>query len=151
MGRGARGFGSMSPHRTYRRLWCESVRVVGKRLRVSFDEKQVPPPAYQEMFRRTQTVWGRDGHANMARLRVGIVGLGSVGMALAETLARSGFESLTLIDFDEVQAHNLDRLQGATRDDIGRTKISVAKALIERSSTAAKVDGDRGSRKCGRT
>jgi hypothetical protein len=126
-------------HRTYRRLWCESVRVVGKRLRVSFDEKQVPPPAYQEMFKRTQTVWGRDGHANMARLRVGVVGLGSVGMALAETLARSGFESLTLIDFDEVQAHNLDRLQGATRNDIGRTKVSVAKALIERSSTAAKV------------
>jgi molybdopterin/thiamine biosynthesis adenylyltransferase len=60
-------------------------------------------------------------------------------MAVAEGLARMGFERLSLIDFDEVQAHNLDRLQGAGKSDLGRLKITVGRALVRKSSTAAKV------------
>lgn len=125
---------------SFRRQWCESVRVLDRRLRISYDELQVPVPAYREMYKRTRTVWGESSHAQLARMRVGIVGVGSVGMAIAESLARSGFEHVTVIDFDEVQSHNLDRLQGADRNrDIGRLKTSVARDLIERSSTASKV------------
>lgn len=127
--------------RRYDRTWCSSVRVVGARLSVSFNDDLVPPAKYREQFRRTRTVWGEAGHRHLARLRVGIVGLGSVGMAVAESLARSGIERFTLLDFDEVQTHNLDRLQGADNArDVGRLKISLARALIERSATAERVD-----------
>jgi molybdopterin/thiamine biosynthesis adenylyltransferase len=86
-------------------------------------------------------VWGAEGHAVLARLRIGIVGLGSVGMAVAENLARTGVERFSLIEFDEVQLHNLDRLQGANcTTDVGRPKIDVAKELIERSATARDVE-----------
>jgi len=44
-----------------------------------------------------------------------------------------------LIDFDEVQEHNLDRLLGATTNDIGELKITVAARQIARSSTAARI------------
>jgi molybdopterin/thiamine biosynthesis adenylyltransferase len=88
------------------------------------------------MFTRTVTVWGSENHANLARLRVGIVGLGSVGSIVAEALARMGLEHFILIDFDEVQEHNLDRLLGATVHDIGTLKVSVAARQIRRSSTA---------------
>lgn len=126
--------------RAFRRQWCESVRAVDRRLRISYDDRQLPVPSYREMYKRTRTVWGDTSHAHIARLHVGIVGLGSVGMAVAESLARSGLERLTLIDFDEVQSHNLDRLQGADRDrDIDRLKTSVARDLIERSATSANV------------
>jgi len=75
----------------------------------------------------------------LTRLRVGIVGLGSVGALVAETLARMGFQFFSLIDFDEVQVHNLDRLVIATRRDIGKLKVDVAARRIQAVATANKV------------
>ncbi|MES3034913.1 MAG: ThiF family adenylyltransferase [Gemmatimonadota bacterium] len=121
--------------------WCESVRVVGRRLLVSWTDWLVQPPAAREVFRRTRRVWGDVAHGSLARLRIGIAGLGSVGMAVAEGLARAGHERFVLLDFDEAQDHNMDRLQGAhTTDDVGRLKVELADALIRRSATAASVD-----------
>lgn len=131
---------SRTGSRRYDRTWCRSVRVVGQQLGVSFAEHLAPAPEFREMFRRTVTVWGETKHADLARLRVGIVGLGSVGSVVAETLARMGLESLTLIDFDEVQPHNLDRSLGAGLDDVGALKIDVAARQIARASTAASVE-----------
>lgn len=129
------------PQREHELRWCESVRVLGQRLRVDFANRLRPPPVYRNTFRRTRNVWGEEAHHALARLRVGIVGLGSVGMSVAEQLARSGFERLTLIDFDEVQEHNLDRLQGSdTRCDVGRLKVVLGRDLVDRSSTADRVE-----------
>ena len=125
----------------YERRWCESVRVAGRRLKCDFNDAVVRPPEFRELFKRTRTVWGDEGHKQIARLRVGIVGLGSVGMAVAEGLARSGIERFVLVDFDEVQRHNLDRLQGTSNSaDVRRLKVDVASELIERSATARAVE-----------
>jgi molybdopterin/thiamine biosynthesis adenylyltransferase len=126
--------------RTYRRYWSEGVRRVGKRLQASFFDGLAPVPEYRELFRRTRTVWGSEAHQSLARLRIGIVGLGSVGSLVAEALARSGLQRFVLIDFDEVEPHNLDRLAGATVADVGGLKVDVAKAHIERCRTAANTD-----------
>jgi molybdopterin-synthase adenylyltransferase len=126
--------------RTYRRHWSESVRRVGMRLRTSFHDHLVPVPEYRQEFTRTRTVWGPDAHQSLCRLRIGIVGLGSVGSLVAEALARSGLQRFVLIDFDEVETHNLDRLAGATIDDVGRLKVDVAKAHLERCHTASHID-----------
>ncbi|MBW3569710.1 MAG: ThiF family adenylyltransferase [Gemmatimonadetes bacterium] len=124
----------------YQRRWCHSVRVLGETLRVSFTDALVPPPRWREEFKRTVTVWGEEAHGTLARLRVGIVGLGSVGSVVAEALARMGIERFVLIDFDEVQRHNLDRLLGATRRDLGKRKVDIAARQIRRAATADKVD-----------
>jgi molybdopterin/thiamine biosynthesis adenylyltransferase len=120
--------------------WCASVRVLSETLEVYFNDRIIPPPRYQEMFKRTETVWGPLHHARLARLRIGIVGLGSVGSLVAETLARMGMTRVCLIDFDEVQRHNLDRLLGATKADIGRLKIEVAARQMAGSATAETID-----------
>lgn len=135
----ARAWQRTGPGR-YERSWCRSVRVVGVRLRADFADHLAPAPGFREMFRRTVTVWGEAEHANLARLRVGIVGLGSVGSIVAEALARMGLGHLALIDFDEVQPHNLDRLLGAGPVDVGVLKIEVAARELARSSTAASLD-----------
>lgn len=122
------------------RVWCDTVRAVGSALRVSFNERLCPIPSFQELFKRTATVWGIANHANLARLRIGIVGLGSVGSLVAEMLARMGCTWITLIDFDEVQPHNLDRLLGATPADIGRLKVKVAARQCRQSATAAHLE-----------
>jgi molybdopterin/thiamine biosynthesis adenylyltransferase len=124
----------------FERRWCHTVRSVGRRLQVSFNDTLVPRPVFQDLFQRTVSVWGEAGHAELARLRVGILGLGSVGSMVAEALSRMGLGRFVLIDFDEVQRHNLDRLLIATRSDIGKLKIYTAKRRIFKSSTAAQTD-----------
>jgi len=123
----------------FRRHWCRNVRSVGGQLRVSFADHVAPKPAFREMFKNTVTVWGDQNHANLARLRIGIVGLGSVGSLVAETLARMGLQNFVLIDFDEVQPHNLDRLVTATRRDIGKLKVDVSGRRLKQVATAEKV------------
>lgn len=126
--------------RHYVLRWCRAVRVVGKRLRADFCPHLAPVPRFQDLFTRTVTVWGEANHANLARMRIGIVGLGSVGSIVAEALARMGLTRFVLIDFDEIQPHNLDRVLGAGRGDVGALKVTVAKRTIHFAATAEHVD-----------
>jgi molybdopterin/thiamine biosynthesis adenylyltransferase len=123
----------------YERHWADSVRVVGSRLRATYCDHLVPAPAWRELFRRTATVWSPRAHRDLARLRIGIVGLGSVGMLVAKALAKMGLTHFVLIDFDFVEPHNLDRLDEATVRDIGRQKVAVARRMIRRHGTAERV------------
>jgi molybdopterin/thiamine biosynthesis adenylyltransferase len=60
--------------------------------------------------------------SSTAAKRVAILGCGSVGSTIAETLVRAGVEAFTLVDPDEVSAANLSR--GVyTAADIGRPKV----------------------------
>lgn len=125
--------------RDLQRQWCSAVRASGDELRVDFANELRPPPAFRDMFRRTFAMWGPNNHARLARLRIGIVGLGSVGSLVAETLARMGCQDFVLIDFDRVEGHNLDRLVTATERDIGCYKVDVADERINSVRTAEKV------------
>ena len=96
----------------------------------------MPPPARREVLKRTIDSWGEVAQRDIARLRVGIVGLGSVGCIVAEAMARIGVADLTLIDPDHVEAHNLDRLLYASERDIGRLKVDLAKRKVKSHATA---------------
>ena len=122
--------------RTYMRHDCTTVRIVGDRLSVTYMDGLAPPPKSNEEQVRTVSAWGEQSQADLVRLRVGIVGLGSVGGMIAEALARTGFENITLIDFDHVERHNLDRLLFATRNDVGRLKVAVEAEHLSVRATA---------------
>jgi molybdopterin-synthase adenylyltransferase len=124
---------------TYERRWCSSVRAVGSQLRVTFNDRLIPPPHATESLRRTISAWGPARQANLARIRVGIVGAGSVGSMIAEALARTGFQHIVLIDFDTVEQLNLDRLLHAYPRDarMARSKVKVLGKAIKRSATAS--------------
>jgi molybdopterin-synthase adenylyltransferase len=117
---------------------AESVRVVGGRLALSFNPALRPPPEAPESQRRSLSAWGEEVQADLARLRVGIVGAGSVGAIVGEILARSGVGEIVLLDFDRVEPHNLDRLLHAYREDAEahRLKVDVLAAALRRSATA---------------
>jgi hypothetical protein len=126
-----------SPH-SYIRQWCESVRSVGLQLRTSFADILIPPPPEIEAQIRTVSAWGYKKQAELSRLRVGVVGAGSVGSMVAEALARTGVSKVTLIDFDTVKTHNLDRSLHSTRLDayLGRAKVTALGRALKRSATA---------------
>lgn len=122
----------------FERAWCENVRVIGgEGLEATFNDHLVPASAFREELKRTISAWGEPAQQKLARLRYGVVGLGSVGSMVAETLARMGIQHITLIDFDAVERHNLDRLLHATTRDIGRLKIDVIGDALEQNATAA--------------
>jgi sulfur carrier protein ThiS adenylyltransferase len=67
----------------------------------------------------------------LKRATVGIAGLGGLGSAVATALARSGVGRMVLVDFDVVEASNLNR-QHYFYDQIGRAKAEVLKENLRR-------------------
>jgi hypothetical protein len=127
---------------SYVRRWAATVRVVGRQLRMTYHPGLLPPPATSESQVATISVWGEEKQVDLVRLRVGIIGLGSVGSIVAEALSRLGMTWLSLIDHDCIEMRNLDRTLGATCEDaIQRTpKVIAAERLIKTSHTAEQID-----------
>jgi molybdopterin/thiamine biosynthesis adenylyltransferase len=126
--------------RKYDRYWCESVRIIGYGLSITFNDNLNKPRFDSKKQLRTISAWGQDAQEDLSRLRIGIVGLGSVGSIVAEILARTGISYFTLIDFDTVEEKNLDRLTNVHSKDIGRSKVTAIHDGIKRSSTSSNVD-----------
>lgn len=118
---------------------AESVRVVGARLQVSWNERLVPAPSAMPSQLRTVSAWGEPIQASMARLRVLVVGSGSVGMDVAIRLAATGIQKVGVMDFDVVEEVNRDRLVAATRRDarLKIPKVDVAQRACTNAATAA--------------
>jgi molybdopterin/thiamine biosynthesis adenylyltransferase len=131
----ARAWPKLGP-RQYESDWCENVRVVGERLRVSHNPRLLPAPEPSDRLLRTVSAWGDEIQQDLARLHVGVIGVGSVGSMVAEALARLGIVRITLMDFDSIEAYNLDRCLYATAADVGKAKVDVVKRGIMGSSTA---------------
>lgn len=128
--------------REFDRVWCDKVRVVGRGLHLSVHPSNVAPVARSTRLRRTVDTWGQDRQAVLSSLRVGVVGLGSVGCIIAESFARTGATDILLVDADRVKEHNLDRLLYASASDIGRFKVDLVEEQLKRSATAARFRVD---------
>ena len=126
----------MRDRRAFEPQWCSAVRVAGQRLRMSYHPELRPVPVFTERLIRTIGVWGDRGQGDLARLHVVVVGVGSVGSIIVEELARLGVEKVTVVDFDVIEALNLDRILNASVNSIGRLKVDVAADAFYRHSNA---------------
>ncbi|MDE2644910.1 MAG: ThiF family adenylyltransferase [Bacteroidota bacterium] len=120
----------------FARTFCDKVRVIGSGINLSIHPNQTPV-VRSDRLRRTLDTWGPECQAVLASLRIGIVGLGSVGAVIAETLGRIGVTDILLVDADRVEEHNLDRLLNTTSGDIGRFKVDTIAKHVRRSASAA--------------
>lgn len=123
-----------------RPLWTASVRRVGTILTVSWNDEVVPAPPPEPSQDRTISAWGGDLHRDIVRLRVLVVGAGSVGLDIVQRLAATGIVEIGVMDFDRVHEVNRDRMIGATRRDarLRRRKVDVAARLARLAATAAR-------------
>jgi len=121
----------------YRMLWADTVRVVGKELRITYHPNVTTVESTASQV-ATVSCWGEENQAKLARVHVGVVGLGSVGSLVAESLSRMGVSRITLIDPDHIEERNLDRTLGAVFQDAveGTSKVIVSKRLIQSTHTA---------------
>ncbi|MBN9215536.1 MULTISPECIES: ThiF family adenylyltransferase [unclassified Microbacterium] len=117
---------------------AESVRVSGSTLRVTWNEDRRRAPRATEYQRRTVAAWGESIQRDIARLKVLVVGVGSVGLDIAARIAATGVEHLGVMDVDVVEELNLDRMIGATREDARerRLKTEVAARVARTAATA---------------
>jgi molybdopterin-synthase adenylyltransferase len=128
--------------RQYDRRSCETVRVVGSSLLMTYHPELQPIPRHGEQLLRTISAWGEQNQAQLARIHVGVAGLGSVGRLVVEALARMGVRKVTLIDFDHIERVNLDRQLGTSESDVdaGCSKVELARAGFIASATANKPE-----------
>lgn len=133
----ARAWNRVGPGQ-FARQPATSVRVVGRGIGWTFHPELHPTPAAQSTQIATISVWGDQAQADLARCRVGVVGLGSVGSLVCECLARVGAREITLIDHDRIEMRNLDRTSGAVAADarLHRRKTTVALRSARRAATA---------------
>lgn len=78
---------------------------------------------------RLRLILGDEGLRRLRDARVMVVGLGGVGSACAEALARGGVGGLVLVDRDVVAPSNVNRQAIAFHSTIGRPKAEVAREM----------------------
>jgi hypothetical protein len=129
--------------RVYAPTWARSVRVVGDRLRLSWDPELVWAEPSNALL-RTAGSWGFNVQHTLQQLHIAVVGAGSVGALVVEILARIGVGRISVLDFDTVKFHNLDRLLHATRSDawLATGKAELAVRAARRSATAVPFRAD---------
>ena len=118
--------------------WAWSVRRVGTTLVTSWNCELVPTATENPTQKRTISCWGEDLHRDITRLRVLVVGVGSVGLDVVQRLAATGIADIGVMDYDRVEQVNRDRMIGVTRRDarLGRRKVDVATRLARQAATA---------------
>ncbi len=135
----ARFWGRTAPF-TYQRLDAINVRVVGpKQTAISFHPRLAPPPPPQPSQQATVSVWGGQTQADLARIRVGVVGLGSVGSLVTEALMRTGISDVVLIDHDLIEERNRDRTVHAAQRHVSTLKVDLAAHAAADSHTAQTI------------
>ncbi|WP_344735096.1 ThiF family adenylyltransferase [Nocardioides fonticola] len=118
--------------------WAGSVRRVGPTMANAWNDDLVRTVIDERSQARTIAAWGEDLHRDITRLRVLVVGVGSVGLDIVQRLAATGLLEIGVMDYDHVEELNRDRMIGATRRDarLHRRKIDVAARLAHRAATA---------------
>jgi len=74
--------------------------------------------------------FGAIGQAILARLHVAVIGGGGTGSLIVQQLAHLGVRTLTIIDPDNVETTNLNRLVSARPADVGTPKVEVARRAV---------------------
>ena len=129
-------FWQKTPSKKWKRHWCESVRVVGNKFSITFHDKLLPVPKHTERLLRTVASWGKPIQDKLSRLKIGVVGAGSVGSIIAESLSKIGIADVKIIDFDTLEEKNLDRTLHAEKKHIGKAKATVLAKALKKSAVS---------------
>ena len=81
-----------------------------------------------------------EGQERICAGKVAIIGLGGLGAPAAIYLASSGVGTLTLVDDDDVEISNLQRQIIHTEDSLHSSKVTSAKASIEKLNSNTNVE-----------
>lgn len=101
------------------------VRVIGRRFRFFDGSNDIDAPV-SELFDRQIRAFGPDVQRLLARLHVGIVGVGGTGSPTFEQLVRLGVGKISVFDHDVFDPTNVNRVYGSSLHDAARPKVDIA-------------------------
>jgi molybdopterin/thiamine biosynthesis adenylyltransferase len=107
----------------------------------AFHYPQRTSEAASAVLHRQALALGNALNRDLRALRVGIIGCGGTGSAVAMLLARLGVGQIVLIDNDIVDRTNLNRLHGARQADADamRPKVNVVAGVIAEMGLGVRV------------
>ncbi|GAA2161993.1 HesA/MoeB/ThiF family protein [Actinomadura napierensis] len=96
---------------------------------------------------RQVRAFGRDGQNQLRAATVAVVGAGGIGSLIIQGLAHLGIGRLIIMDPDQVEPTNLNRLAGATPTDArnGTSKTEIAARAVRRIAPDIPVQTSRAS------
>ena len=97
-------------------------------------------PVDAGLYDRQIRAFGLDGQRTLSGIRIGIVGLGGTGSAVAEQLAREGVRHFTLVDRDRFSPSNRTRMYGTDASTERSPKVEIVGAHIGRISPGSAVE-----------
>ncbi len=100
----------------------------------------LPPFQVPRPFDRNARLFGPAGVERLARAHVMVMGLGGVGSAVVEGLARAGVGRFTLVDFDHVCLTNINRQFHALPATAGAAKADLMADRVRAVNPAAAVE-----------
>lgn len=83
-----------------------------------------------DRYTRNEGLFGKEGQRRISDTAVGIIGYGGLGSIIGTLLAYLGVIRFRIIEYDLVERSNLNRLVGATQEDIGAPKALIAERTI---------------------
>ena len=104
------------------------VIVIDTQVRIHLDE---PCGADNQLFARQAAAFGQPFVNKIQSLRVAVVGAGGTGSPVVTLLARAGVGEIVVIDGDDLERSNLNRVRGARASDIGKRKAGILKTFVE--------------------
>lgn len=93
----------------------------------------------EERFSRMERMLGTEALCTLQKSHVAVFGVGGVGGAAVEALARGGVGTISVFDRDTVDPTNLNRQILATQETIGRPKVDVCRERVQSINPAATV------------
>ena len=91
------------------------------------------------IYTRSSQLIGEDAIIKLRNSTVLVVGIGGVGGTCFEALVRSGVIQIIIIDKDVVDVTNLNRQILFTSEDIGKTKVDIAKIRANKINSDCEI------------
>lgn len=128
------------------RIWDSSlqnheiskIRVYGKKIELHYPNRNQNYSSKEE-FNRQALAFGDALNQDFFNMKVAVVGCGGTGSATALLLARLGIGEICLIDNDNFEKSNINRLHGSIIDDVGTPKVDIIEREINRIGLDIKV------------
>ena len=92
-----------------------------------------------EKYSRLEAIYSPEHLDKIENSHIAVIGLGGVGSFCASALARSGVGTLTIIDFDKIEASNINRQLFATESTIGELKTDAAQNYLHEINSSLKI------------
>ncbi len=126
----------------YTRLSAQQIKQIAQSLKHSNRDLEIAalsediiPERYVRNMRMLSTV---EQH-KLLKAHVSVIGLGGLGGTAVEILARMGVGTLTLIDGDVFEDHNLNRQLLATEETLGVSKAEIACSRVNAINSSVTV------------